>query len=291
MDKILFTFPGKLGDLLYTLPIIKEYHKLTGHDISILTSEYCRPAIPLLISQPYIKNALIDDSYVCLSNMCGMQPPELRELKGYDKIFQLGFRRDIIGSPLSYLHIVNSFEATMKIRYGINLNHWDHDDKYIHVEDATTQNYIVFNNYGHAFYMAFKTHGPGHTRLIGLWHDLFHLIKKNTLTKILIITGPDEVKYHEEHFKDIGKIYVPKDLLDAASVIAKASMFIGLPSCPYVLADGLKIPRLTIGVYRHILPLGPNGYVFQLANDAEYLFQQVRPFCLPEPPCVSHPSP
>lgn len=53
---------GKLGDLMYALPVLRALHRTTGQKVQLLTSGSCWQMAPLLWEQPYIGEVELDDS-------------------------------------------------------------------------------------------------------------------------------------------------------------------------------------------------------------------------------------
>lgn len=53
LSQVLFTHPGKLGDLLWSLPTIRAVADFEGK-VGLMTSPYCAPLLPLLAKQAYI---------------------------------------------------------------------------------------------------------------------------------------------------------------------------------------------------------------------------------------------
>lgn len=48
MSAILVTFPGKLGDLLWALPTVREISRLAGAPVDLMLGDYCAPLVELL---------------------------------------------------------------------------------------------------------------------------------------------------------------------------------------------------------------------------------------------------
>jgi hypothetical protein len=72
-----------------------------------------------------------------------------------------------------------------------------------------------------------------------------------------------------------GVFYTAVDALDLAQLIARACLFVGAPSMPYAIAEGLKVPRL-IDVFSDLpnaFPLGELGW--RLSGDLEYARTQL----------------
>lgn len=87
----------------------------------------------------------------------------------------------------------------------------------------------------------------------------------------------------ENEFKDLNKIlknleyYDSKDFLELASIIKNAKMFIGNLSFGYALAEGLKVPRLLESApnFPLVYPNGHNAYDFYFQNHFENLVKKL----------------
>jgi ADP-heptose:LPS heptosyltransferase len=53
---------GKMGDLVYALPVLRALHRLTGTKVTLLTSGLCYQMAPLLEEQPYIEEVELEDT-------------------------------------------------------------------------------------------------------------------------------------------------------------------------------------------------------------------------------------
>lgn len=94
MSKVLCTFPGKFGDILWSLPTVRlvaEFMAQEQVDFGIMPAYW--PLLPLLSTQKYIKKAFCIGDWVCEGSPFGDQPwhPQ-HEPAGYDRFFHLGLR-------------------------------------------------------------------------------------------------------------------------------------------------------------------------------------------------------
>jgi hypothetical protein len=99
--KILCTFSGKFGDILWSLPTVREIHKreyVTGtHEIDTqelhfgIMPQY-ESLLPLLNAQSYIDKAFVIPNWICAGSPHGDQPWEAPVLEGYDKVYHLTYR-------------------------------------------------------------------------------------------------------------------------------------------------------------------------------------------------------
>jgi hypothetical protein len=101
--KILCTFSGKFGDILWSLPTVREIAKkeesYTVHETNYLTEvhfgimpEY-RSLIPLLNSQNYIDKAFVIEDWICIGSPHGDQPWESPVTERYDKVYHLTYKQ------------------------------------------------------------------------------------------------------------------------------------------------------------------------------------------------------
>lgn len=94
--KILTTFPGKNGDILWSLPTVRQISK--NHDVKVdfgIMPQY-HTLLPLLDEQSYIAKAFLIDDWLCTGSPHGDQPWEPqginRLIMEYDKVYNLGYR-------------------------------------------------------------------------------------------------------------------------------------------------------------------------------------------------------
>lgn len=53
---------GKMGDLIYALPVLRALHRTTGEKIHLTTSGMCWQLVPLLWEQPYLADVVTDET-------------------------------------------------------------------------------------------------------------------------------------------------------------------------------------------------------------------------------------
>lgn len=106
---LLVTMPGKIGDLLFSVAVIRELAKQYGPAV-VVTSWYCKPAAKLLLRLPCIDAVSISNDYRSGHTHFGMQPWDMSPWFGAvgAQVFQLGLRHfprpgqtlpDLIGEP------------------------------------------------------------------------------------------------------------------------------------------------------------------------------------------------
>lgn len=88
------TMPGRLGDLLLSMPVAREIAKLHGGVVRVATSRYCEPAAPLIERLDFVRQVVIDCDYKIEHHHFGTQPwlmPGYRDDETY-RTYHLGFR-------------------------------------------------------------------------------------------------------------------------------------------------------------------------------------------------------
>lgn len=98
--KILCTFSGKVGDILWSLPTVREIGMRYRGPIGARSSLYFgimpqyELLLPLLNSQSYIDKAIIIRDWICTGSPWGDQPWEAPVPEGiFDKVFHLTYQR------------------------------------------------------------------------------------------------------------------------------------------------------------------------------------------------------
>lgn len=97
MSKYLATFPGKFGDILWSLPTVREIADQVGEKIDFAVMPSYESLVPLLKEQAYIDDAFVLPKWECLGSPWGDQPWQptheaVKDLKVYDKWWHLGYR-------------------------------------------------------------------------------------------------------------------------------------------------------------------------------------------------------
>jgi hypothetical protein len=92
MTKIVCTHPGKMGDLLWSLPTINALYLDRDSKIDLITSKYCAPLKAFLEYQDCIEKVIVSEEYVAQHHDFGTQPWEMPVDGEYNEIFHLGFR-------------------------------------------------------------------------------------------------------------------------------------------------------------------------------------------------------
>lgn len=98
MSRPIVTMPGKMGDVLLSLPVAREIAAMYRSPVSFITSSYCAPLIPLLRNVSYIAHATAIplSKYEIQHTHFGAQPwlmPDDEYQRGDSLVWHLGFRR------------------------------------------------------------------------------------------------------------------------------------------------------------------------------------------------------
>jgi hypothetical protein len=91
MTKVLCTFPGKHGDLLWALPTVRAISTLYGGPVDLQIGHRIREITPLVTHQPYIAHVIADAAWVTedTAPLTPRVPPTTAD--GYDRVFHLGY--------------------------------------------------------------------------------------------------------------------------------------------------------------------------------------------------------
>lgn len=265
INNILVTFPGKMGDLIYSLPAIISLREHFGCSIDYQTSEYCRPAISLIKSQPCIEDCFIDPDYVLENFYYGCQPPLMSEPPGYDRVFHLGFRKEIFGGDIHKSPLLITPYITLEKEYGIKLEK-KIGGKYLFLDEADKGNYTVLVGFGESMRVQFR-------RWQRPWYRRFwRKIARNIEGELIILARQEEENFYRRFG---GEIFCPRDLLETANVINNARCYIGIQSVSAAIADGLKSPRLVLDYFDNAPTAGKNSDVFNLGDDTDAILNKL----------------
>lgn len=197
--------PGKIGDCLYVLPLLRYLSKRDDVIFDFYTSSYCAPLKELFEYQDCIHSFYIASDYVLQDFGCGAQPWQVPVPNTYNKVYQLGFRR----YPDQMLHQFIASEQDVNVPLAIEYQCPDYD---------TTEEYICIAPRGNTRYNYLFDKLPQHfnCRVVG---------------------GAGDYRGHGQDFTGLS-------FLKTCSILAKAKAFVGLMSSQLVLANGFPIPRI-----------------------------------------------
>lgn len=118
-DKVLCTFSGGYGDILWSLATVRELSKRYGTPVDMMVMPKYESLLPLLKEQSYIKEATINTSWICTGQPHGDQPweaPVPTEI--YDQIYHLTYRRH----PLPTESLIDFIAAPHLVHLSWQLN-------------------------------------------------------------------------------------------------------------------------------------------------------------------------
>ena len=233
--KILTTFSGKFGDILWSLPTVREISRDWGYQVDMGIMPAYESLLPLLKIQSYIKNAFVIPDWICIGSPHGDQPwcpPETCE-KGYDKAYHLTYQRHpSVNEPLMDFIALQQMLALKEpvipfLECGMN-----NMELKIHYSN----NWIAY-----------------------AFNDMYADLKNRYL---------EALKFGLPNMKFVNVLGL--DWLNAAMTIKFATAFVGCRSSNYVLAHG--VGQKNIIVYEphpNRNPFGPFGKTFGNAHWAE----------------------
>jgi hypothetical protein len=199
--------PGKIGDALYTLPLLRYIYGITGDKIDFYTSDYCAPMRSLFEYQPCINSFNIASDYKVERMDMGCQPWYM-PIEEYEQVFQLGFQ----SVPDRAIHQFIAKEQGITTGLGIRYEHpevpkWNIIGDYVCIAPRGETSYST----------------------------LFNEVADKTLA--VIIGGEGDYTGHGIDMTGIS-------LLQTCSLLSRAKGFVGLMSAMLVLANGFDIPRI-----------------------------------------------
>jgi len=246
--EISFLHSGHLGDILYSLPVIKElsknkkcnlyiekncevgsfYFKHPGKNF-FLNKKMSSMLIPLLKNQPYLNNVNIYNKENIDINLNVFRKLPIN-LSFTSRIF---FQLTGIHSDLRKKYIFSKKKNKFK-------------NKIILLRSFRYRNYLVNYNF---------LKNCNNIVFIGLYDE--YLDMKKIIKKLIF--------------------YKCKNFLEMAEIINSSKFFIGNQSFGYALAEGLKVPRLLENYpdASYVYPSGKKAYDFFFQEDFEKLFNKL----------------
>jgi|TARA_B110000881_G_scaffold216651_1_gene232648 hypothetical protein len=250
-ETISFLHYGHLGDIVNSLPVIKELSKNKKCNLYIQKNKSI-PRHVLSRDHPFGEVYLSESSILKILPLLKAQKfIQKVEIYNNQKIdIDLNFFREIpinfnIDSVRWYFHLTGNFP--------------DLSNNYLEVpEHDKYKNYIVImrslrrqNKFiDYSFLSSYKN-----LVFIGLKDEFTNLKKKI-----------ENLEYYDS-----------KDFLELASIIKNAKLFIGNLSFGYALAEAIKVPRLLESGpnFPLVYPNGPNAYDFYFQNHFEELVEKL----------------
>jgi len=243
---------GNAGDIIYSLPTVKElgakhYIINLNSDPAIggrgITFDVAKALAPLLLAQPYIERVTIVRCNVFLEYLDPDQPME-----GIDYILDRFRLQDPDKHHLAISHAM---------AFGIHVNLYE-KWLYVGVEEKIKDYVVValtprYRSLPREFWIKVLS-GLDNIILLGIPREFYCMAGIN------------------------GDFVTCNDFLEMAKIINGSKLFIGNPSLPYAIAEGLKVPRLVELPYqpRNAYPIGENGYVVpNSVKEARMLIEQL----------------
>ena len=93
MSKVLATFSGKNGDILWSLPTVREIAWRHGGAVDFGIMPQYKNLLPLLNLQPYIAKAFTIDNWIITGSPHGDQPWEAPRVDGYEVVHHLTYKQ------------------------------------------------------------------------------------------------------------------------------------------------------------------------------------------------------
>ncbi len=228
MGKLAFAHPGKIGDALYCLPVMRHLCEQYCMQCDFYTSSYCAPLKRLFEYQSYVDQFVVAPDYVLERMDMGCQPWHVPVPDVYAQTYQLGFQ----SIPDGMLHQWIARSAGVDVPLAIQYDY--------PITPAPKYPYICIAPRGHSTFV-----------------DLFDAIADATHS--IIIGGIGDYTWH-------GMDMTGTDMLNTLSILSHATAFVGLMSSQLVLANGFDIPRIVPhdGIHwdmRHALSYHRNIYL------------------------------
>ncbi|MBA9072313.1 hypothetical protein GGR22_000439 [Flavobacterium gossypii] len=244
-----FRHSGHLGDIVYSLPVIKELSKTHNCTLYIradkpMTSEYYKhPSGNVMLSKKIISKFL-----PLLQEQDYLRHAAFWEDEEIDIDLDLFRDLPVDFSFLShrwYFHIAG-IQPDLNQKYLEVADHATIKDKVVIVRSLRAQNYFA---------------------------DYSFLSKYENLLFIGIREEYEELKKMVPNLE----FYDVKDFYEMAQIIKSSKFFLGNQSFAYALADGLKVPRLLEAnpEFPVVYPIGEKAYDFYFQEHFEFYFDKL----------------
>jgi len=215
MGSIAFTHPGKLGDAIYSLPVMRYICDTNGITCDFYTSEYCRPLVRLFEYQPFIDRVIIPSEYKIIHMNMGCQPYIIPTEPGYETVYHLGFSSWPVGPIPEFIANSIGFDIPIEIKY-------DYPEA-----PTLNEDYIIL-----------APREPNRMDHARLFQDLIATCP----IKVVIVGGSGDNTFSGSNIIDITGM----DILETTNWIAKSRGFVGFMSAMLVIANGFDIKKIGI---------------------------------------------
>ncbi len=205
-----FTHPGKVGDLLYSLPTVKHICQIKNEMADFYTSNYCYPIVKALLErQSYINHVYLSQTYVIEGMDMGVRPWLVPvDLSQYETTYHLGFRTPPDKALPQFIASSVGVTWNGKIEYEFD------------PLPTLDEPYIVLAPRGESSYKPV----------------FLDVIRKSPIKVIVIGSYSDYIGEGENR--------CGLDLLNTLPWIANSRGFVGLMSSQLVLANGFDLPKV-----------------------------------------------
>jgi hypothetical protein len=234
--KILTTFPGRNGDLLWALPTIRAISEHFGVKVDLQIGGEFTGIIPLLQRQSYLNHVWADQSWALTPPEEWKAPP----VPGYDQVIHCGYR----GWP----------ELPLPLWVASGVSH-DYGIKVLGDFERPWITEIEPKQF------------PYHYPLVTGWSDEWFELKYGILSLLartdFCVIPPKGSRWDTEA---LGMPIFASDWVTAAEWIAQGDLFLGCCSALHVLACAMGKPVIVLepSVARHnpiFYPFGMDGWI------------------------------
>lgn len=248
--RILCTFPGKFGDILWALPAVREISQVSGSPVSLAIAAPSASIAPLLSAQPYIDRVHVVGEWGMVYLDKGVAPPPAewvereRRTSGYDQVFHLGYR-DWPSFPLPLQTIVTAADQGA-ITHGYEIGMFR---PWIERGDPDPVNDLGFE-LEPLVYLGWSD--EWFELKLGLTHLLHHqcgvpvrmCVQRTTRWEAAARAVPDD---------DLDFQFFVSDWKQTAWHLSQCALYVGCLSAQWVLANALGIPCVVVepAVERH----------------------------------------
>lgn len=207
--------PGKIGDALYTLPLLNYLGKTHNVTFDFYTSSYCTPLKELFEYQSVINAFIVSEEYKVERMDMGCQPAYVPIPAGkYDRVYQCGFTR----TPDAMLHQFIAKEHGITIPLAVEYEFPDASVALPAPLRSMSSEYVCVAPRGNSSY-----------------NQLFDELCDHQ--SCVIIGGRGDYRGHGHDFTGL-------NMLDTLVVLSQARAFVGLMSSQLVLANGFSYPKV-----------------------------------------------
>ena len=274
---------GNAGDIIYSLPAVKTLgaehfimnaSNAPGFGARFLDEKTALSLMPLLLSQSYIKRVTVvfmhnpfPPYFKTENGILMVTPLPLEYMDGY--LTEVDFILDKFRlTDTDNNHLILSYAQA----FGLSLNP---AEKWLFIEDTNIDGKISKD----------EKHKTAHTTIVLALTPRYRSKNKDFWAAALEdfkdkcnITAVG-VKNDFECISGITDNFITcADFLELAGIINGADLFIGNPSMPYAVAEGLKVPRIVEipDFPRNAYPLGEKGYIApESSEDAKKIIYSV----------------